>query len=71
MTVIAISGIGSVHGGQREAALRDRAMTDGMMIMSGLWAKWKDPKIRRRVLSCTFLTCAPNEIMPNCTIECR
>ena len=40
MKVIAIPDIGSVDGGQREAAfLRDRAMTDGMMIMSGLWAK--------------------------------
>jgi putative SOS response-associated peptidase YedK len=29
----------------------------------GLWAKWKDPKSGSEVLSCTVLTCAPNEVM--------
>jgi putative SOS response-associated peptidase YedK len=39
------------------------AMTDGMMVMAGLWAKWKDPKSGSEVLSCTILTCGPNEVM--------
>ena len=39
------------------------AMTDGMMIMAGLWSRWKDPKSGDEVLSCTVLTCAPNDVM--------
>jgi putative SOS response-associated peptidase YedK len=39
------------------------AMTDGMMIMAGLWAEWKDRKSGTEVLSCTILTCAPNNEM--------
>lgn len=38
-------------------------MMDGMMVMAGLWAKWKDPRSGNEVLSCTILTCAPNDIM--------
>ncbi|MGO9399098.1 MAG: SOS response-associated peptidase family protein [Xanthobacteraceae bacterium] len=33
-------------------------MTDG----PGLWAKWKSPK-GEAVLSCTVITCEPNEVM--------
>jgi putative SOS response-associated peptidase YedK len=36
------------------------AMADGMMIMAGLWSRWKDPKSGDEVLSCTILTCGPN-----------
>jgi putative SOS response-associated peptidase YedK len=36
---------------------------DGMMVMAGLWAKWKDPKSGSEVLSCTILTCSPNDVM--------
>ncbi len=39
------------------------AMTDGMMIMAGLWSRWKDPKSGAEVLSCTVLTSAPNDVM--------
>ena len=39
------------------------AMVDGMMVMAGLWAKWKDRKSGGEVLSCTILTCAPNDVM--------
>jgi putative SOS response-associated peptidase YedK len=39
------------------------ATTDGMMIMAGLWSRWKDPKSGDEVLSCTVLTCAPNDVM--------
>jgi putative SOS response-associated peptidase YedK len=39
------------------------AMTDGMMVMAGLWSRWKDPKSGGEVLSCTILTCAPNDVM--------
>jgi hypothetical protein len=39
------------------------AMHDGMMVMAGLWARWKDPKSGNEVLSCTILTCRPNEVM--------
>jgi putative SOS response-associated peptidase YedK len=38
-------------------------MADGMMIMAGLWAKWRDPKSGNEVLSCTVLTCGPNSVM--------
>jgi hypothetical protein len=39
------------------------AMTEGMMVMAGLWAKRKDPKSGDQVLSCTVLTWRPNDIM--------
>ena len=40
------------------------AMADGgMMVMAGLWARWKDPNSGGEVLSCTILTCAPNDVM--------
>lgn len=39
------------------------AMADGMMVMAGLWEKWKDPKSGNEVLSCTVLTCQPNDVM--------
>jgi putative SOS response-associated peptidase YedK len=39
------------------------AMADGMMVMAGLWEKWKDPKSKGEVLSWTVLTCQPNDAM--------
>jgi putative SOS response-associated peptidase YedK len=39
------------------------AMADRMMVMAGLWSKWKDPKSGDEVLSCTVLTCLPNYVM--------
>jgi putative SOS response-associated peptidase YedK len=39
------------------------AMREGMMVMAGLWARWKDPKSDNEVLSCTILTCRPNKVM--------
>ena len=39
------------------------AMTDGMMTRAGLWSRWKDPKSGDEVLSCTVLTCGPNDVM--------
>jgi putative SOS response-associated peptidase YedK len=39
------------------------AMRKGMMVMAGLWARWKDPKSGNEVLSCTILTCGPNDVM--------
>jgi putative SOS response-associated peptidase YedK len=39
------------------------AMANGMMVMAGLWARWKDPKSGDEVLSCTILTCGPNDVM--------
>lgn len=38
-------------------------VADGMMVMGGLWAKWKEPKSGNEVFSCTTLTCAPNSVM--------
>jgi putative SOS response-associated peptidase YedK len=35
----------------------------GEMVMAGLWSKWRDPASREEVLSCTVLTCAPNDAM--------
>jgi putative SOS response-associated peptidase YedK len=40
---------------------------DAQMVMAGLWAKWKSPTSGEEVLSCTILTCEPN----NATIVCR
>jgi putative SOS response-associated peptidase YedK len=31
--------------------------------MAGLWAKWKSPTSGEEVLSCTILTCGPNQAM--------
>jgi putative SOS response-associated peptidase YedK len=39
------------------------AMADGTMVMAGLWSRWKDPRSDDEVLSCTVLTCAPNDVM--------
>jgi putative SOS response-associated peptidase YedK len=39
------------------------ATKEGQMIMAGLWAKWKAPKSGGEVLSCTILTCGPNDVM--------
>jgi len=41
------------------------AMADGdaQMVMAGLWAKWKSPTSGEEVLSCTILTCEPNNAM--------
>src|SRR5215470_8098567 len=39
------------------------AMTDGQMVMAGLWAKWKSLTSGEEVSSCTILTCGPNEAM--------
>src|SRR5580704_2484622 len=39
------------------------AMFAGMMVMAGLWSRWKDPKSGDEVLSCTILTCRPNDVM--------
>jgi putative SOS response-associated peptidase YedK len=39
------------------------AMADNApMVMAGLWAKWKSPE-GEQVLSCTILTCGPNDAM--------
>ena len=52
----------------KKLAVKDKqpyaiAVTDGMMVMVGLWSRWKDPKSGGEVLSCTILTCAPNDLM--------
>ena len=39
------------------------ATVDAMMVMAGLWSRWKDPKSGGEVLSCTILTCRPNDAM--------
>jgi putative SOS response-associated peptidase YedK len=33
------------------------------MVMAGLWSRWKNPKNGEEVLSCTVLTCGPNDAM--------
>ncbi|MEH2480459.1 putative SOS response-associated peptidase YedK [Nitrobacteraceae bacterium AZCC 2146] len=39
-------------------------MKDGSeMVMAGLWALWKSPVSGEEILSCTILTCGPNEVM--------
>jgi putative SOS response-associated peptidase YedK len=36
---------------------------NAQMVMAGLWAKWKSPTSGEEVLSCTILTCGPNQAM--------
>jgi putative SOS response-associated peptidase YedK len=36
---------------------------NAQMVMAGLWAKWKAPTSGEEVLSCTILTCEPNNAM--------
>ena len=36
------------------------AMTNGQMVMAGLWERWKDRKSGGEVVSCTVITCPPN-----------
>ena len=36
---------------------------NAQMVMAGLWAKWKSPMSGEEVLSCTILTCGPNQAM--------
>jgi putative SOS response-associated peptidase YedK len=39
-------------------------MEDGSeMVMAGLWASWNSPVSGEEILSCTILTCGPNEVM--------
>jgi putative SOS response-associated peptidase YedK len=35
----------------------------GEMVMAGLWSKWRDPANGEEILSCTVMTCAPNDAM--------
>jgi len=46
----------------KQAYAVDMASGDEM-VMAGLWSKWRDPASREEVLSCTVLTCAPNDAM--------
>ena len=39
------------------------AMTDGMMVMAGLWSTLEGSEAGGEVPSCTILTCAPNDVM--------
>jgi putative SOS response-associated peptidase YedK len=36
---------------------------DSPMVMAGLWSSWTNPANGEDVLSCTILTCGPNEVM--------
>lgn len=36
---------------------------DRPMVMAGLWARWRNPANGEEVLSCTVLTCGPNDEM--------
>jgi putative SOS response-associated peptidase YedK len=35
---------------------------DELMVIAGLWAKWKSPS-SEELLSCTVLTCGPNKVI--------
>jgi putative SOS response-associated peptidase YedK len=49
-------------GKVKQAYAVDMASGDEM-VMAGLWSKWRDPASGEEVLSCTVLTCAPNDAM--------
>jgi putative SOS response-associated peptidase YedK len=36
---------------------------DREMVMAGLWETWKSPTSGEEILTCTIMTCAPNESM--------
>jgi hypothetical protein len=46
----------------KQAYAVDMASSDEM-VMAGLWSKWRDPASGEEILSCTVLTCAPNDAM--------
>src|SRR6266852_1023679 len=46
----------------KQAYAVDMASGDEM-VMAGLWSKWRDRASGEEVLSCTVLTCAPNDAM--------
>jgi putative SOS response-associated peptidase YedK len=47
--------------GKQKQAYAIAMADDAPMVMAGLWARWKNPANGEEVLSCTVLTCAPNE----------
>ena len=44
-------------------AVLARALNRPFIPLAGLWAKWKSPTSGEEVLSCTILTCEPNNAM--------
>jgi putative SOS response-associated peptidase YedK len=36
---------------------------DGLMVMAGLWETWKSPQSGEEVVTCTVVTCEPNNAM--------
>jgi putative SOS response-associated peptidase YedK len=53
---------GKTHGEGKKQPYAISMADDGQMVMAGLWAKGKDSK-SGDVLSCTILTCGPNDVM--------
>ncbi len=39
------------------------AMTEGPMVIAGLWERSKEPRSGNEILCCTVLTCAPNAVI--------
>jgi putative SOS response-associated peptidase YedK len=50
-------------GKLKQAYAVDMASGGEMVMGPGLWSKWRDPASGEEVLSCTVLTCAPNDAM--------
>lgn len=44
-------------------AYADNLADNEPMVMAGLWSEWRNPANGEMVLSCTILTCTPNNTM--------
>ena len=49
--------------GKKKQAYAIAMADDREMVMAGLWETWKSPTSGEEILSCTIMTCAPNQSM--------
>ena len=49
--------------GKQKQAYAIAAADSPLMVMAGLWSRWKSPASGEEILSCTILTCSPNNAM--------
>jgi len=47
--------------GKKKQAYAFAMADDSPMVMAGLWSNWKHPTSGEEILSCTVLTCGPND----------
>jgi putative SOS response-associated peptidase YedK len=47
--------------GKKKQAYAIAMLDDSEMVMAGLWSNWKSPASGEEILTCTVMTCAPND----------